>query len=171
VPEIHANREVAIAPIRGTFKGPIFLEVTSFSRLTIVAPLSLIPDLFALCGRVISIGEAQVLLGRMTLSPITPCDAAGSRLVAFSFPDRTEITAENFMTEVRRQLGILGIEAEPVLGKRRVFKVKGFKQVGYGLRFEDLQPPASLRLQYEGLGGHRRFGCGVFTPIRKADPT
>jgi CRISPR-associated protein Cas6 len=168
IPEIHRNREVAIAPIRGEFKAPISLKLTSFSRLTFIAPLGLIPDLFALCGKVISIGESPVLLGRMTLSPIAPCESVGSRLVAFSFPDQLEITADNFLGEVRRQLGIVGIEAEPVLGKRRVFKVKGFKQVGYGLRLDGLSPVDSLRLQTDGLGGHRRFGCGVFTPIRKA---
>ena len=136
--------------------------------MTLIAPLSLIPDLFPLSGKVLSIGASPVLLGRMTLSPIAPCEGAGSRLVVFSFPDKIEITGESFLAEVRRQLARMGIEAVPVVGKRRVFKVKGVKQVGYGLRFDQLRPVDSLRLQTEGLGGHRRFGCGVFSPIRKA---
>jgi CRISPR-associated protein Cas6 len=168
VPEIHANREVAIAPIRGEFLPPITLVLAPYSRLTLIAPLSLVPDLFLLSGKVLSVGENPILLGRMTLGPIAPCEAAGSRLVVFSFPDGVEITEDNFLAESRRQVGQMGINSEPTVGKRRVFKVKGAKQVGYGLRFDHLSPVDSLRLQTEGLGGHRRFGCGVFSPIRKA---
>jgi CRISPR-associated protein Cas6 len=171
VPEIHANREAAIAPIRGTFKAPRSLTLAPFSRLSLIAPLSLVPDLFILSGKLLTIGESPVLLGRMVLSPIAPCESVGSRLVVFSFPDGLEITEENFEAEVRRQLSLRDLQAKPAVGKRRVFRVKNVKQVGYGLRFDDLRPVDSLRLQSEGLGGHRRFGCGVFSPIRKVNTT
>src|SRR5271166_5279815 len=74
VPEIHANRQVAIAPIRGVFKAPTTLTLAPFSRLTLITPLSLVPDLFVLSGKVLAIGESPALLGRMMLSPITPCE-------------------------------------------------------------------------------------------------
>jgi CRISPR-associated protein Cas6 len=167
VPEIHANRQVAIAPIRGVFKAPTTLTLAPFSRLTVITPLTLVPDLFVLSGKLLTIGGSPVLLGRMVLTPIAPCESVGSRLVVFSFPEGLEINEENFGAEVRRQLGLLDLQAKPALGKRRVFRVKNVKQVGYGLRFDDLRPLDSLRLQTEGLGGHRRFGCGVFSPIRK----
>ena len=44
---------------------------------------------------------------------------------------------------------------------------KGLR-VGYGLRFDHLSPSDSLKFQTTGLGGHRRFGCGVFTPVLNA---
>ena len=132
-----------------------------------ITPLSLVPDLFVLSGKVLAIGQSPVLLGRMVLSPIAPCESVGSRLVVFSFPNGLEITEESFVAEASRQLGLLDIQAKPVLGKRRVFRVKGIKQVGYGLQFDQLRPGDSLRLQTDGLGGHRRFGCGVFSPVRK----
>jgi len=167
VPEIHANRQVAIAPIRGVFKAPTALMLAPFSRLNLIAPLALVPDLFLLSGKLLPIGGSPVLLGRMVLSPIAPCESVGSRLVVFSFPEGLEITEETFGAEVHRQLILLDLQAKPALGKRRVFRVKNVKQVGYGLRFDDLRAVDSMRLQTEGLGGHRRFGCGVFTPIKK----
>ena len=36
-PEVHANREVAIAPIRGVFKAPTTITLAPFSRPTVVA--------------------------------------------------------------------------------------------------------------------------------------
>ena len=125
VPEVHANRQVAIAPIRGVFKAPVTLTLAPFSRLTVITPLSLVPDLFVLSGKVLSIGQSPVLLGRMVLSPITPCESAGSRLVVFSFPDKLEITEQSFLAEVNRQLGLLDIQAKPVLGKRQSLAGQG----------------------------------------------
>jgi len=100
VPEIHANRQVAIAPIRGVFKAPTTLTLAPFSRLTVITPLTLVPDLFVLSGKLLTIGGSPVLLGRMVLTPIEPCGSVGSRLVVFSFPNGLEINEENFGTEV-----------------------------------------------------------------------
>ena len=113
VPEIHANRRVAIAPIRGVFKAPTTLTLAPFSRLTVITPLTLVPDLFVLSGKLLAIGGSPVLLGRMVLTPIAPCESVGSRLVVFSFPEGLEINEENFGTEVRRQLGLLDLQVKP----------------------------------------------------------
>ena len=119
-----------------------------------------------LSGKVLHIGNQPVLLGRMEVKEITSCESVGSRLVVFSFD--APPTEERFLEETRRCLSAAGINAEPILGKRRVVRVKGAAQVGYGLRFDHLSPSDSLKFQTTGLGGHRRFGCGVFTPVLNA---
>ena len=65
VPEVHANREVAIAPIRGAYLAPRVLGLTRFSRLTIIAPLSIInevlpPDVLIAISMFDSADEAVV---------------------------------------------------------------------------------------------------------------
>jgi len=38
--------------------------------------------------------------------------------------------------------------------------------VGYAVVVRGLDPEGSLRLQERGLGGRRRFGCGLMVPAR-----
>ena len=39
--------------------------------------------------------------------------------------------------------------------------------VGFALRVEELTAEESIRLQEKGIGGRRRFGCGIFVPERR----
>jgi CRISPR-associated protein Cas6 len=54
----------------------------------------------------------------------------------------------------------------PLNGKdpfvRRTLNIKGVNVVGYAATVSGLSPTDSLRLQNEGMGGRRHFGCGLF---------
>ncbi len=45
---------------------------------------------------------------------------------------------------------------------RRTIKIRDKEVVGFALRVEELTAEESIRLQEKGLGGRRRFGCGIF---------
>jgi CRISPR-associated protein Cas6 len=42
--------------------------------------------------------------------------------------------------------------------------IHGKVVVGFAMRIADLGPEDSVRLQQGGIGGRRRFGCGLFVP-------
>jgi CRISPR-associated protein Cas6 len=65
-----------------------------------------------------------------------------------------------------KQLERLGIDTLPEIGDRGCMRVNGNDVVGYSVRFNDLRPEESLKLQIHGLGGKRRMGCGVFVKIQ-----
>jgi CRISPR-associated endonuclease/helicase Cas3 len=64
-----------------------------------------------------------------------------------------------------RQLVALSVEGRLEVGRRRVVQVAGKKVVGFGVTLHDMSEEGSLRVQYAGLGGKQRMGCGVFVPV------
>lgn len=40
--------------------------------------------------------------------------------------------------------------------------------VGFGVTLHDLNEEGALAVQYAGLGGKQRMGCGVFVPLGMA---
>jgi CRISPR-associated protein Cas6 len=92
------------------------------------------------------------------------------------------LEADSFRAAAQRQLTELGIGGRATLllrrgsgalegGRgggeplvRRTLRVRDKQIVGYALAVTDLDANDSLRLQEVGIGGRRRFGCGVFLP-------
>jgi CRISPR-associated protein Cas6 len=93
---------------------------------------------------------------------------------------------DTFLEAARRQIEELGIKGNPVLidhnneaamGSygvdtgtrskflRRTIRIHDKEIVGFALRVDNLQNNESLQLQEKGIGGRRRFGCGLFLPI------
>jgi len=91
-----------------------------------------------------------------------------------------------FLEAVQRQLNELEIRGEPFLiptgdavevnrsrnggtrseWVRRTLRIRDKEIVGFALRVEGLTAEESILLQEKGIGGRRRFGCGIFVPAR-----
>jgi CRISPR-associated protein Cas6 len=91
---------------------------------------------------------------------------------------------EQFLETARRQMEAIGIHAElgipfkesgsrvegpaPDAGEpgllRRTLRIADKTIVGFALMASGLSAEESITLQEQGLGGRRRFGCGVFIP-------
>jgi CRISPR-associated protein Cas6 len=50
---------------------------------------------------------------------------------------------------------------------RRTIRIRDKEVVGFALRVEELTAEESILLQEKGIGGRRRFGCGIFVPERR----
>jgi CRISPR-associated protein Cas6 len=57
-------------------------------------------------------------------------------------------------------------EVQLTLGKRRTLRIRNKEVVGYEVVLGKLAAEESLLVQSAGLGGRRRFGCGIFVPTR-----
>lgn len=182
LPGIHSNAEVGIHPINGLLAGNRLLNITSYSFLTIRLPVEFTRQFISLAGKTIQIGdEHEVRAGVPQTNALIPSPKLYSRLVVI----KGFMEPESFLEATYRQLTQLNINGTASLVKqvhfesnidsesgshspflRRTIRIKDKEVVGFALRVENLTAEESIVLQEQGLGGRRRFGCGVFVPVR-----
>jgi len=183
VPEIHGNRSIGIHLINGRLIGNRLLALTEHSRLTIRTSIEQIKPLIRLAGKTLRLANHDVQVGTPDTRPLIPSARLYSRLViikGFTEP-------VGFLEAVHRQLADMNIQGEPSLVEqshvaeanrrrstgsrssylRRTIRIRDKEIVGFALRVGNLTADESIRLQEEGIGGRRRFGCGIFIPSRR----
>jgi CRISPR-associated endonuclease/helicase Cas3 len=175
--KVHAAKWLAIHPVRGVPRedGTMSL-VARRSALTLRIPPAELMKVLPLAGREIEVGGHRLGLGTSRVYALRAAPTLKSRLVVvkkFTEP-------EPFREAVVRQLEELGVKATVELVRRplregrdtrdvwrRVLRIAGDTVVGFGVRLEGLSDEHSLRVQYAGIGGRQRFGCGVFVPEKR----
>ncbi len=183
IPDIHNNRNFAVHPINGELMGGRLLTLTDNSFLKIRLPVENIPIFLPLAGKVLKIGEDRITVGVPISSALKPFPKLYCRLAIIKgFMEHAP-----FLEAAMRQaeeLGIKGkldlVEQTNIAGKnkdkstgtkspflRRTIKVRDKNIVGFALRASELTAEESLTLQEKGIGGRRRFGCGIFIPDRR----
>lgn len=182
LPWIHGSPSVGIHPISGQLAGERRLLLTARSALAFRVPVQLVPEILPLAGQALEIDGCHLQVGVPTVRALRPAPRLRSRLVII----KGMLTPETFLDAARAQLGALGIQGNVALvprrgdrplepqargGRdpwvRRTLRVRDRTVVGYALEVGDLSPDDSIRLQAAGLGGRRRFGCGIFLPWRE----
>jgi len=181
LPWLHHDEGVGIHPIHGKLVGGRTLALAPWSRLTLRIAASRIHEALPLAGQALELDGATLQVGAPTVSQLRPAPALLSRLVVIKgFQE-----AETFLDAARRQAEALGLEGhlslvgrmtegsvegailrsagEPI---RRTLRVRDKTVVGFALAATELAAEESLRLQEAGIWGRRRFGCGLFVPMR-----
>lgn len=159
-PELHAAQEIGVHPIRGVYGGDGKLHLTDFSRLILRLPDEHIRSYLKLAGKQLEIDRHLLRIGVSDILALRSHTTLYSRLVTIKgFTEQ-----ETFLAAANRQLKEIGGTAELRLRERRTFRVKDKQVVGFEMSVSQLTPQDSLKLQEVGLGGRRRFGCGVFVP-------
>ncbi len=115
-------------------------------------------------NQIIRVGQSFLQFGELTGKTLQPATSLYSPLVAIRRQYVYYSDPFQFGVAVGRKLTGESYELSPIpqLGEKRVIQIKETTVVGYSLRFENLTPAQSLRLQVEGIGASRRMGCGVF---------
>ena len=182
VPALHDHRSAGIHRIRGRPVGERRLELTTTSRLVLRLPIAEIALAIELAGRTLDLTGARITLGVPTLFPLRPSASLISSLVTIrGFQEPLP-----FLEAVQRQLSADGIEGWPGLilrtstgafeGRstaapgsviRRTICIHEKNIVGFPVRIDGLTAEESFLVQERGVGGRRRFGCGVFVPARR----
>lgn len=180
-PQLHAEPDLGIQPINGRAVGSRVLALTPQSRLRLRLSPELVPLALRLAGKSLDLDGVKVRVGVPTPRLLAPYPDLYSRLVVikgFTEPD-------GFVAAAARQLNAMGIDRSPTLvpvkGRthpraeggtrspviRRTVRIRDRHIVGFAVVVGELDDDASIRLQSEGLGGRRRFGCGLFVPDRE----
>jgi CRISPR-associated protein Cas6 len=179
LPWLHGEAAVGVHPIGGRLEGGRQLALMPGSRLVLRLGTDRIGSALPLAGKRLELDGTTLTVGVPSVRPLRPAATLVSRLVVIrGFMEPTE-----FLEAVRRQLLTLGVDGEAGLlvrrgdaslegsGERatgepvrRTLRVQDKTVVGFGVVVDGLSAEHSLRLQEAGLGGRRRFGCGVFVP-------
>jgi len=175
---IHGDRQIGIHPIYGNLIGDRKLTLTQNSRLVLRLPVDRIPDVMVLAGTTLDVAGHPLRVGVPAVRALVPAAAVSSRLVVI----KGFMEAEPFLDAVRRQLAELDVHGEPFLLPtgdavavnkardggtqspwiRRTLRIRDKEVVGFAVGVERLTADESIRLQEHGIGGRRRFGCGIF---------
>jgi len=162
VPELHDSREIGLHPIRGRYAGDGCLLLMPSSRLILRLPDERIRQFLKLAGKVLDVDGYQLRVGVCETRALRPAATLYSRLVTikgFMEPDL-------FLEAAKRQIHDMAVTAGLAVGERRTFRLKDKQVVGFELTASGLSARDSLSLQEVGIGGRRRMGCGIFTPMR-----
>ena len=175
LPQLHASKDVGVHRIQGKHvdvpDGIPYLQLTVHSQLIIRLPVELVEDYISLAGATLEVGGDTITVGAPKVMELRPKSAVQSWCVV----SKGCVDLERFETFIRRQLTELGIggTVSPVpvkhgkhMGKpqSRAVWLREHKIIGWELVVEGLSATESLLLQEVGLGGRRRFGCGLFNP-------
>lgn len=182
VPGIHDDESVGIHPINGLLAGNRLMHITRSSKLVIRTLNERVRDIMQLSGKRIMVDGHKISIGLPVPHTLRPAPVLQSRLVVI----KGFVDADSFLNACRHQLTTLGISADTEIPHkqythsferktgsvgtdnnliRRTLRIHDKVIVGYAVRVKNLNPVDSIRLQEVGLGGRRRFGCGIFTPI------
>lgn len=158
-PRLGESAAVGIVPFRlSGNEGKLLLAKRT--KLVIRLPQEMAEVVATLSGKMLEIDGHQIQLGSSHLRALQPHPTLHAPLVTGA---EDEIA---FMREIRDDLDAMGVGANLICGKRSILK-SGEREIrGRSLVVHDLKPEESLRLQGNGLGTARCFGCGVFLPSK-----
>jgi CRISPR-associated protein Cas6 len=124
----------------------------------------------ALEGRALAVAGAELRLGTPVARELLPFATQYAHFVAAGQPPGGAGDEGAFLAEVQQQLHALGITGRAICGRHQVVPVGADEGAlgGYSLMVDGLSPQAALRLAEEGIGAHRLWGCGLFTPHKSA---
>ena len=180
LPEIHGDRDIGVHPINGRLIGNRLMALTERSRLTLRIPADRISSLLALAGKTLRIAGRHIRIGVPRVRPLVPRPCLYSRLVII----KGFMEPADFLEAVTDRLRTMNVRGDPVLIRqssmsqgntgghigtrspvlRRTIRIKTKEIVGFAVLVRNLPAKDSILLQEEGVGGRRRFGCGVFIP-------
>jgi CRISPR-associated protein Cas6 len=186
VPWTHnpAQEALGIHPINGLLAGNRLLHLTPSSRLTFRLDSDHVRELLPLAGKELDLDGHKLRVGVPTTYTLKPAATLRSRLVTF----KHRMEPEPFLAKAQEELSKLSVKATPGLIRRggakslegrneltadrspfirRTLRIHDKEVVGFAMEVSGLSADESLRLQETGLGGRRRFGCGIFVPVRQ----
>ena len=158
---------LGILPLPGTpwgDRGELLLAADAELRLRL--PRVLAPVAAGLERQPLTIQGRRILLGAPRLADLRPFPALRARTVTLHFQYLDHDAARE---QLLRHFRAAFPGAVPELLRARTLRIHGRQILGFEMTVRNLEPRASLRLQFDGFGGRRAFGCGLFVPeLRRA---
>lgn len=157
VPLLADDESVGVLPLRTAESGADIL-LPRRAKLVLRLPQTLKQAAAALSGASLDISGSALRLGVAQERQIQPHPTLHAQLVTGADDEVA------FLEEIRASLNTMCIEAGLICGMRRTLSDDSHTLTGYSLVVHSLKPETSLRLQSDGMGEGRHFGCGIFLP-------
>jgi CRISPR-associated protein Cas6 len=131
------------------------------AKLVLRLPEARLPDALLLQDAGFDIGGSALHIGAGTARKLRPSATLSAHRVATDASDDAA-----FEADIERLLQRMGIDCGFISGRRRQGNAGEREIEGFALTLHGLGAVDSLRIQGEGLGGHRRLGWGIFVPAK-----
>jgi len=159
LPWLNSEEMAGILPLRGSVsERGLLLSLRSKLVLRLPAEMAVKADVLA--GQVLHVGNCVLQLGSVSERRLQPYATLHSKLV------KSEESEEIFLDTVAAKLEEMGINCKWICGRSQSIAGAGMNLLGYSLVLHDLNQEDSLQIQRVGLGGSRRYGCGIFVPYK-----
>ncbi|KUO96022.1 type I-MYXAN CRISPR-associated protein Cas6/Cmx6 [Ferroacidibacillus organovorans] len=159
-PDLHELNGFSLSPVVRTVAVGNELLLQPGSCFFARVPETHLAQLVTISGKTLSLRAATVRVGPMQVQLIQPATILRSRVVTF----KNAVTEVSLLRKVEEALHEMGGDASIKIMRRRILTIHAKKVIGFGVELSGLLEEASLALQVHGIGGRRRFGCGVFLP-------
>ncbi len=168
--------EVLLCSVPGVPDRDGLIYLNRSSRLRLRCPVDQVQSWYRLLqntvldvrGHLIRLMQPQLILPQ-------PSEILKARLVTFKLKavDHNEVPLY-FLESCKKALEQIEINAQAFIDSnadgdlaRRVLRISDKNVVGYGIVVEGLSDEDSIKLQCQGLGGRKHFGCGWFYPVKE----
>lgn len=143
------------------------LYLSRRTKLTLRVPVDRLDDARALGGRTLDVDGHVMKIGTSKPKPLSRMSTLFARhVVAKGDDDETR-----FLQRMAAHLKVMDIPMKKALcGIEHALSTPQGPVHTRSLLVASLRPEDSVRLQREGLGTHRKMGCGIFIPHKGIDP-
>lgn len=148
-----------IHPIHGADTGHGELILNRRAKLVVRIAAARVADLMKLSGQKIDLGGHPLEIGAAKSRPLTRHTPLFAHCVTTGSEDEVDFT-----NDIIRLLDELEIDSRFICGKRQAIKTRDGMVSGFSLMLHGLPVEHSLLVQQQGLGKHRKMGCGIFIP-------
>jgi len=132
------------------------------TRLYLRIPNEFIEETKALYGKVLTIADHALLLGKPKQKQLVNTSIIFSRHVTSDKNESEDAFLQRYAIEFKQTTG-MNIK-KMMSGKTNIIKTpKGDLHTRH-LMIADLESDSSIKIQQSGLGGKRQLGCGIFLP-------
>ncbi|MHB1333777.1 MAG: type I-MYXAN CRISPR-associated protein Cas6/Cmx6 [Sulfuriferula sp.] len=159
LPWIEDEALLGIHPIHGADSGAGELILNRRTKLVVRCPADRLDELTKLNGRTIHLEQQELVIGACKIKPLSRYTPLYAHCVATGSADEKEFTLD-----IMRMLSQMSIDSRFICGRRQqVFD--GHNTIfGYSLLLHNLPLEQAIHMQQQGLGAHRKLGCGIFIP-------
>jgi len=149
-----------IHPLKTSPGGEGIVLLARRAKLVLRVPEHRSGDALALAGCTLDVGAGLAVSGGAARS-LQPWHTLHAQRVATAARDEAA-----FGDEVARWLAARAVVCEFITGRRRTQRAGAREIAGFSVVLHGVKPADSLRLQFEGIGGERGLGWGLFVPYK-----
>lgn len=159
LPWIENESALGIHAIHGAENGQGELILNHRTKLVVRCPAARLNDLLELEGQTIRIEQRPLSFGEGKIKSLSRYSPLYAHCVITGHADEND-----FSRDILELLLERGIDSRFICGMRQNVFDGNEKVAGYSLLLHNLPVEHSLALQQQGLGLHRKLGCGIFIP-------
>ncbi len=150
---------MGIHPIQGADTGNGEMILNRRTKMVIRASAAFLDRLSALGGQQFAVNRYTLTLGASKIKPLTQHTPLYAHTVCTGSDDE-----RTFTRDILGYLDTLDIQTRFICGRPQKFFDGEKIATGYSLMLHALPIEHAIRIQQQGMGLHRKLGCGIFIP-------